>query len=94
MATLRIEYDYVKAKANVLAENASKIEKILNDLIDNVQTNINDRTWTGIAADDFKSEWNKASSEFTEFIQYLKSVQSKVETAGKEAEYYDQMQNK
>ena len=93
MATLRIEYDYVKAKAAVLEENAQKIETILNGLLDDMQENINAGTWTGVAADNFKNEWNKSAEEFTNFVQYMKAVQSKVQTAGEEAGYFDSITN-
>ncbi len=90
MATIRIEYDYAKAKAETMAQNAEKIEKILNTLVEDMNTNINDSTWAGEAADNFKSVWNRVSGDFTNFIQYMKSVQSKVQTAGEEARHYDQ----
>ncbi len=93
MSTIRIEYDYVKSEAAKINDNATKIETLLNGLIDSIQEDINASTWTGTASESFKSLWNKSADEFTDFIQYMKSVQSKVETAAKEAEFYDNALN-
>lgn len=93
MATIRLEYDYAKAKANVMEDNANKIEKILNNLVDDMQKNINDSTWSGNAADNFKRVWNQSAEKFSSFVQYMKSIQSKVQTASEEARFYDKSNN-
>ena len=94
MATIRIEYDYAKNEATKLKDNATKIDTLLKGLVTSVDEGINSSTWTGDAAETFKSLWNKSSDEFTNFVQYLNSVQSKVESAAIEAKHYDDTLNK
>ena len=90
MATIRIEYDYASSKAKTMEENANKVEKLLNSLIDDMQTNINSSTWSGESAEKFKSIWNRSAEEFSRFIEYMKSIQSKVQTAAEETGFFDQ----
>ena len=90
MATIRIEYDYAASKAKTMEDNANKIEKLLNELVDDVQTNINSATWSGDSADAFRNVWQNSSGEFASYIQYMKAIQSKVHTAAEEAGYFDQ----
>lgn len=93
MATIRIEYEYASGKAEEMKTNADNVEKTLNGLADDVDTNINASTWSGSSAENFKRVWSNSRDEFGQFIQYMKSIQSKVEAANKEAKGLDQRYN-
>ena len=89
MATIKMDYSYCNDKASNIQEKAGEIDKKLKTLATKIIEGINDGTWSGPDAENFKTAWQNCSEEFDDFVKYLKSTSEKVEFASKEVQALD-----
>ncbi len=91
--TLRLDYDAASAQAVAIEKLATEIDTILNNLVEEMDSNLNNsNVWQGASATKFKSTWDDCSASFNDFVNHVKTIQSKVEVAAKETSTFDQQQ--
>lgn len=92
MATqLRLQYEEASAQAKVVESLANDINSILNTLVDEMNSNLNNSTvWQGASATKFKSTWDRCADTFNDFVNHVKSIQSKIDVAAQETSAFDQ----
>lgn len=78
--TLRLDYDQAKAQAEVVMQQAERIDQILKDLVKSVDENINNaNVWTGESAQEFKGAWDNCADNFNAFVNHVKSINQKID---------------
>ncbi len=92
MATqLRLQYDEASAQARVVEGLANDIDTILKTLVQEMDQNLNNSSvWQGASATKFKSTWDNCADTFNDFVNHVKSIQSKIDVAAQETSAFDQ----
>ena len=93
MATnLRLDYEMASAQARVVEANADEINRILQNLISEVQSNVNNSSvWSGAAANKFLNVWNQCSDSFNNFVNHIRTIQQKIDYTATEVSQFDNM---
>lgn len=91
MAVRHFDYEQTKNTMQKIQNLKSKVQKN----IDNVQSIVNENVcvenrWTGTRAREFKSNWEKTSSSFKEFVDIIDQYAQKVEQSYKAHQSFEQ----
>ena len=91
MATnLRLDYELASAQARVVEANADEINRILQTLVTEVQSNVNNSSvWSGVAANNFLNTWNNCADSFNNFVNHIKTIQQKIDYTATEVSQFD-----
>jgi len=91
MATnLRLDYELASAQARVVEANADEINRILQNLVSEVNSNINNSSvWTGDSANKFKNAWDGCAENFNTFVNHIKTIQEKIDYTATEVSTFD-----
>ena len=92
MATqLRLQYDEASAQARIVESLANDIDSILKTLVQEMDQNLNNSSvWQGASATKFKASWDNCAESFNDFVNHVKSVQSRIDLAAQETSSFDQ----
>lgn len=93
MATnLRLDYEAASAQARVVEANADEINRILQALVNEVSSNVNNTSvWSGAAANSFLAKWNECADTFNSFVNHIKNIQQKIDYTATEVSTFDNM---
>ena len=93
MATnLRLDYEAASAQARVVEANADEINRILQALVNEVQSNVNNSSvWSGSSANKFLSKWNECADSFNAFVTHVKTIQQKIDYTATEVSTFNNM---
>jgi len=91
MATnLRLDYELASAQARVVEANADEINRILQTLVSDVSSNVNNSSvWTGASAEKFKGAWDRCADSFNDFVNHIKTIQQKIDYTATEVSQFD-----
>ena len=92
MATnIKLIYEDASARAREVEAAADEINKILQTLVSEVDSNINNASvWTGVSADKFKATWDGCAENFNDFVNHIKNIQQKIDYTANEISAFDQ----
>lgn len=92
MATnLRLDYDAASAQAKIVDADATAVEAILEDLVQQVEANVNNSSvWSGESARTFMDAWQNCADDFGNFVQHLRTVRDKIDLTADEVRKFDQ----
>lgn len=93
MATnLRLDYEAASAQARVVEANADEINRILQALVNEVSSNVNNSSvWSGASANKFLNTWNTCADSFNNFVNHIKNIQAKIDYTATEVSQFDNM---
>ena len=91
MATqIRLDYEAASAQARVVESLADEIRTLLNELVDDISSSVNNASvWTGDSADKFKIKWDECAESFDSYVNHIKTIQSKIDAAATTISEFD-----
>lgn len=90
------DFDYVKTKATmqIILDKAEELKQCLEKCDSIFQENVGVAgRWSGPRATDFKQKWERAASEFDEFVKMIVKYSLKAQESYKVHQGFDQTQN-
>ena len=91
MATnLNLKYTEATAQARIVEANADEINRILQNLVNEVSSNVNNSSvWSGNSASSFLAKWNECADSFNNFVNHIKTIQQKIDYSATQVSGFD-----